>query len=77
VSMAIKNKIDCGHSKSSYYVYSFNILKNVNDAHKQLLVATATGDHKALLKPPIVVIEMPELPPVRGNFLWRKFLDRK
>uniref|UniRef100_A0A915NR76 Uncharacterized protein n=1 Tax=Meloidogyne floridensis TaxID=298350 RepID=A0A915NR76_9BILA len=36
---------------------------NVDDAHKQLLVATATGDHKALLKPPLVVIEMPELPP--------------
>nr|CAD2139405.1 unnamed protein product [Meloidogyne enterolobii] len=38
-------------------------LQNVDDAHKQLLVATATGDHKALLKPPLVVIEMPELPP--------------
>uniref|UniRef100_A0A915NKS4 Uncharacterized protein n=2 Tax=Meloidogyne TaxID=189290 RepID=A0A915NKS4_9BILA len=48
---------------NGYLVGRLLSLQNVNDAHKQLLVATATGDHKALLKPPLVVIEMPELPP--------------
>ncbi|KAL7076213.1 hypothetical protein ACQ4LE_004672 [Meloidogyne hapla] len=50
-------------SANGYLVGRLLSLQNVADAHKQLLTATATGDHKALLKPPLVVIAMPELPP--------------
>ncbi|KAF7638527.1 hypothetical protein Mgra_00001901 [Meloidogyne graminicola] len=48
-------------SANGYLVGRLLSLQNVADAHKQLLTATVTGDHNALLQPPLVVIAIPEI----------------